>query len=272
MLKKFIRYLLLIIGALLIVNLFIVPLIEPSMIYFPTRVLGGNPGTVGLEYEDVYLKTADGVKINGWFVKNRRSNKVILLFHGNGGNLSHRLDTIQLLYYLPVNVFAIDYHGYGRSEGKPSEKNLYRDAQAAYNYLVNQKKYPPSRIFVLGSSIGGAVAVELAIREKIGGLILLRTFTSVRDMAPRVNPLYRWPIIWPRSKYDSIKKINKIKAPLFIVHSKKDEIIPYKMSVALYEKANQPKKLLLLEKGGHNDLIATPEYFHNLRKILKENR
>ncbi len=254
--------------ALLIVNLFIEPLVEPGMIYFPTRVMGGDPKTMGLEYEDVYLETADGVKINGWFVRNRASPKVVLLFHGNGGNLSHRLDMIQLLHALPANIFAIDYHGYGRSQGHPTEKNLYLDADAAYRYLVEQKNYPPSSIIVMGSSLGGAVGTYLATQKKIGGLVLLRTFTSTPAMAPRVNPLYRWPIIWPRSRFDSLSRMSRINVPVLIVHSKQDELIPYQMSVELYEKANQPKELLLLEKGGHNDLIAAPEYIKSLRWML----
>jgi fermentation-respiration switch protein FrsA (DUF1100 family) len=257
-----------IVGTLLIINLFIVPFLEPGMIYFPTKEIGKSPASIGIEYEDVYLETTDGIKINGWFIENKASDKVILHFHGNGGNLSNRLAIIQFLYNLPANIFIIDYHGYGKSQGKPSEKNLYLDAKAAYDFLVKKKKFPPSHVIVSGSSLGGGVATELASREKIGGLILLRTFTAIPDMAPRSNPLYRWPIVWIRSKYDNIGKIGKIDIPVLIVHSKKDEIIPYQMSVRLFEKANQPKKLILFEEGGHNNLIASPEYIMSLKKML----
>lgn len=267
--KKFVRYLWLIIGALFIINLFVVPMIEPGMIYYPSKEIGRTPSSIGLKYEDVYLKTADGVKINGWFVENKASNKVILHFHGNGGNLSNRLPVVKLLHDLPANIFIIDYHGYGISGGKPSEKNLYLDALASYNYLVKQKNYVPDDIIIMGSSIGGAVATYLAARERVGGVVLLRTFTSIGDMAPRVNPIYRWPIVWLRSKFNSLARISKIKAPLLIVHSKKDNVIPYQMSEALCRKANQPKKLLLLERGGHNDIISTPEYLDSLRQMLK---
>lgn len=269
--KRLARYLLMVVLGLLIVNLFIEPVVESRSLYFPVRVLGGDPASMGLEYEDVYLTTADGVKINGWFVKNETSPKVILLFHGNGGNLSHRLDTIRLLHALPSNIFAIDYHGFGRSGGQPSEKNLYLDAEAAYRYLVEEKNYSPSNIIIMGSSLGGAVATYLAEREKIGGLVLLRAFTSAPAMAPRVNPLYRWPIIWPRSRFDSLGRMSKIQVPLLIVHSRQDEMIPYQMAVALYERANQPKELLLLEKGGHNDPMAAPEYLKSLRRLLGRN-
>jgi len=264
--KKFISYLLVMFGALLIINLFIVPLIEPGMIYFPTKEIGMDPASVGLKYEDVYFKTSDGIKINGWLVKNNRSKKVILFFHGNGGNISHRMDLIKLLHALPASVFIIDYHGYGRSEGKPSEKNLYLDAKAAYDYLIKEKKYRPSQIVVMGSSLGGAVATELAVRERVGALILKSSFTSAKEMAVRMNPLYRIPIVWIRSDFDNLKKIGKVEVPVLIIHSKKDEMIPYQMSVALYEKANQPKRLLLLEKYRHNDFIRAPEYIRSLRQ------
>lgn len=267
--KKFIRYLLLILGTLLVINLFIVPLYEPTLIYFPTREIGQVPSSIGLAYEDVFIGTEDGVKINGWFVKNPASKKVILLFHGNGGNISHRLHLIRLLHVLPSSVFIIDYHGYGRSQGKPSEQNLYLDAEAAYAFLVKQKKYQPNQIIAMGSSLGGAVATHLAVNEKVGGLVLQKCFTTGAAMATRMNPLYRKPIIWIRSNFDSLSRIDKIDAPKLIVHSKEDEMIPYQMSVALYEKASEPKEFLLLEKGGHNDLIATKEYIEALRQILK---
>lgn len=269
MIKKFTRYLLVIIGTMVFINLFIVPLNEPSMIYFPTKEIIQVPSSIGLAYEDVFITTEDGAKINAWFIKNRASNKVILHFHGNGGNISHRLPLIRLLHSLPANVFIIDYRGYGRSEGKPSEENLYRDAKAAYDFLVKQKKYRPSQIIAMGSSLGGAVATYLAANEKVGGLVLLRTFTSGAVMAARMSPLYRKPIIWIRSNYDSLARIDKINCPKLIVHSKEDEIIPYRMSVALYEKASDPKKLLLLEKGRHDDLFASKGYIEALRQMLK---
>jgi fermentation-respiration switch protein FrsA (DUF1100 family) len=267
--KKAFRYLLTVLATLVILNLFLVPLIEPGMIYFPTKDLGRDPSSLGLEYEDVFLEAADGAKIHGWFIGDRASGKVILLFHGNGGNLSHRLPLIRLLHGLPANVFIIDYHGYGRSEGSPTEQNLYLDALAAYDFLRTQKKYSSPHIILYGSSLGGAVAVDLAAREKVGGVILESTFTSARDMAARMNFLYRWPIVWIRSRFDTLAKIALIKAPLLIVHSKEDEMIPYQMALALYQRAAQPKELLLLEKGGHNDFMMTPEYIKSLKEAVK---
>lgn len=267
--KRIIYYLLLIVGALVLINLFLVPVMEPTMIYLPTRGMGANPRSIGLPYEDVFVTCKDDVKINGWFVENKAADKVILLFHGNGGNISYRLPLISLLYRLPASIFIIDYHGYGKSEGKPAEKNLYLDADAAYNYLIEVKEYQPDQIIVMGSSLGGAVATYLAEKEKVGGLVLLRSFTSARDMAQLTMPLYRRPFIWIRSKFDSLERINKISAPKLIVHSKKDETIPYTMSEALYGKAADPKQLILLEEGSHNDLIVAKRYISALRRIVK---
>jgi fermentation-respiration switch protein FrsA (DUF1100 family) len=254
---------------LIILNLFVVPLIEPGMIYFPVKELDRDPASLGLEYEDLFVKTGDGKKINGWFIKNRSSEKVILLFHGNGGNISHRLPLLRLLHGLPASVFIIDYHGYGSSQGRPSEQNLYLDARAAYAYLRKQKKYPASSIILYGSSLGGAVAVDLAAQEKVGGIVLEGAFTSAREMARCISFFYRRPFVWIRSRFDSLEKIDSIKAPLLIIHSKEDEMIPYRMALALYERASEPKKLLLLERGSHNDFIMTAEYIKSLKKAVK---
>lgn len=239
------------------------------MIYFPIKRVDQNPGDIGLKYEDVFLKTADGKTIHGWLIENKDSNKIILYFHGNGGNIGHRLPIIEMLYPLPVNIFMIDYHGYGKSEGRASEQNLYLDAQAAYDYLIREKKYLPAHIILMGSSMGGAVALDLAVREKVGGVILKSTFTSAKDMAKDMLFFFRWPMVWVRSDFNSLEKIDSIKAPVLIIHSKEDEMIPYQMSLTLYEKAVEPKKLLLLEKGRHNDLIVTPEYIEGLRQMVK---
>jgi len=253
----------------LVINLLIVPRIEPGMIYFPTKEMGQDPASVGLKYEDVFLKTADGKKIHGWFIENNTSDKVILLFHGNGGNISHRLSKIKLLHFLPANVFIIDYHGYGKSEGEPCEQNLYLDAKAAYDYLIKEKKYTPSQVIVMGTSLGGGVATYLATQERVGALILESTFTSIYAMAPRKSPLYRRPIVWVRSRFDNLENIEKVNVPILIIHSEQDEVIPYQMSVALYEKANKPKKLVLLEKYKHGGFMTTPEYIEGLQKVLQ---
>ncbi|KAF0133289.1 MAG: phospholipase/carboxylesterase [Candidatus Saganbacteria bacterium] len=259
-------YLLMFLGGLLAVNLLVVPPVEQSILYLPSNDQYQMEGN--FNHEDVFLKTTDGVAIHGWFVKNETSQKVILYFHGNAGNLTYNVDQIKALSAVPLSVFAIDYHGFGQSGGQPTEKNLYLDAQAAYDYLVKQKKYPPEQIIIMGTSLGGAVATHLAAREKVGGVILESTFTSVRDMAQRMSGAYRRPIVWIRSDFNSLDNIALIDAPLLIVHSKEDKSVPCEMAQALYNKAKPPKKLLLLEKGEHSGLLlANQEYLNEVKQM-----
>jgi fermentation-respiration switch protein FrsA (DUF1100 family) len=271
MIKRLIFLIILLVGAVFLLNRFVVPRYEPFFIYFPTEEIAETPRSVGLNYEDVYITTDDKLEIHGWFVKNPNTNKVILFFHGNGGNIGDRLPLIKLLYKLPASVFIIDYHGYGQSEGAPSEENLYMDALAAYKYLVNVKKYRPSQIIAMGSSLGGAVAAYLAENQKVVGLVLQKTFTTAPEMAKEMNFFYQPPLVWVESDFDTLSRMSKIHAPKLIVHSREDEVIPFTMSVALYKKAIAPVKLLLVETGGHNDLIETKEYIDALRQILRSS-
>lgn len=266
--KKFLRLFLYIVLALLALNLLIVPFLEPTLIFFPVKHMGPDPMSIGLAYDDIYFKADDQARLNGWFVRNPASDKVILLLHGNGGNISHRLDLIKILRSLPANVFIIDYHGYGYSEGEPSEKKLYLAAKGAYDYLLKQKGYRPDQIIVMGSSLGAAVAVRLAADVEVGGLIMQKSFSRLKDMAVRMNPLYRKPFIWLTSRFDNLEQIKKVVEPKLIIHSKQDEIIPYQMSLDLYQAAQQPKTLLLLEQGGHNDIYSSPEYMEALRRHI----
>lgn len=269
MIKVFFRVFFVVTVSLLIFNVFIEPPLETKILYYPVKGMTGNPGTVNLVYEDINLRTSDGQIINGWFVPNKASKKVILYFHGNGGNISYRLDRIAFLHRLPVNIFIIDYRGFGRSQGTPSENGLYLDAKAAYDFLINQKKYQPDQIIIFGRSLGGAVAADLAGKEMASALILVSTFTSVKDLAVRTSPLWRWPIVWIRSEFNAFAKIDKIGIPIYFIHSRQDEVIPYQMSVALYNNARQPKKLLLEDSGGHNDFIVTREYIKMLQEAIR---
>lgn len=263
------RYILVILGTLIFVNLVVVPFLEPGMLYEPPSYdIKRTPKAIGLDYEDLYLPTADGEKINGWFVPAKGANKVFLVFHGNASNLGDQLDWIMLYHVIGANVLMIDYRGYGRSEGKPSEQNLYMDADAAYDYLVKQKKYSASQIIVLGNSLGGAVAIDLASRRKVGGLAVRSTFTSLKDLALGFNPFYRWPIIWFRSKYDSVSKISRARCPTVIFHSIEDEKMPFEMAVELYKKAALPKKIFLLERSEHDYYYPDVEFVNGLRWLM----
>lgn len=268
--KKLLGFVLLIIGALIFVNLLLEPLLEPGMLYSPTKIIAAYPDARAFKYEDVSLSSKNGRKINGWFFKNNRSRKAILYLHGNSDNIGAPLTlyTVRTFYRLPANVFAVDYQGYGKSEGTPSEENVYNDAEAAYAFLI-KKGFASRDIIVVGNSMGGAVATYLASKHEIGGLVLQRTFASVAEMAARKNPLYRFPIIWFRSSYNTLEMIKKVKAPVLIVHSKQDEVVPYQMAMEIFKNCPGQKKLITIETGRHDDDIFNQEYIQSLRVMLK---
>ncbi len=228
---------------------------QASLIYYPHQDLVATPDSIGLAYQDVDLVTSDGVAIHGWYLPHPNARGTLLFFHGNAGNISHRLDSIELFHRLGLAVLIIDYRGYGRSQGKPGEEGSYRDAEAAWNWLVGQQGVDPARIVVFGRSLGGAIATWLAHqqrgRDRPAALILESTFTSVPDMGAKLYPFL--PIRWlARIHYDSLSRIAEIEAPLWLAHGPADEIVPYEQGRRLFDAAAEPKQFFEL-RGGHND-------------------
>lgn len=224
---------------------------EDRFIYFPEKC---GPRPLPPHVEDVTFRTDDGVELHGWWARGRAPTWTILWFHGNAGNITHRYDVmLDLVDQLDVNVFLVDYRGYGRSQGSPSEKGLYLDALAAYRALLD-RGIPANRIVIFGKSLGGAVAVDLATRVPCGGLIVQSSFTSVGDLSKRVMPLFpaRW---FMRSKYDSLEKIRRVAAPKLVVHSRDDDLIPFAMGESLYSAAPEPKRHAWFDGADHNNLI-----------------
>jgi fermentation-respiration switch protein FrsA (DUF1100 family) len=248
---------------------------EPRMLYHPNREIERTPAQLGLTYEDITLTTSDGFRINGWFlpVKNLAEDGhvarlTVLFFHGNAGNISHRLEKIGILRDLGVNTFIIDYRGYGRSEGQPNEQGTYHDAQAAYEYLTQQRKLGPRSIVVYGESLGCAIAADLASKVEIRGLIMEEGFTSTADVVQKMFPFF--PIQWlVRNKYNTLSKMPRIHIPLLIFHSRDDEVIGFNHSQRLLAAANEPKQFVLLD-GGHNDAfeVSAPTYRAALSKFF----
>jgi len=238
------------------------------MIFYPYKTLQANPEDWGLEYEDVTLRTSDGVQLHGWFIPASGTNKTVLFFHGNAGNISHREDSIRIFHNIGVNVFIFDYRGYGNSEGTPGEKGLYLDARAAWNYLMEQRKFTSEDIILFGRSLGGVVATQLATEVKSAGLILESTFTSARDMARIIMPLLS-RLIFIRYQFNSIGRIKDIKQPLLVLHSPQDDIIPYQLGVRLFENANEPRSFVKM-KGDHNTgfITSQPEYALALKDFI----
>jgi fermentation-respiration switch protein FrsA (DUF1100 family) len=246
---------LLLIGAVLYLGLLLfLYLYQDRLLYLPdlpSRKVDVTPEDIGLVYESVTLSAEDGVKTDGWYLPHPSARATLLFFHGNAGNISHRLDSLALFHSLGLSVLIIDYRGYGRSEGRPKEAGIYRDADAAWRHLVDTRQIAPEHILLFGRSFGGAVAAYLASRQPALGLILESTFTSAPDMAAQ---LYPWlPARWlTRFNYDSRGRLAHIHTPLLVIHSRQDDIIPFSHGETLYAEGRQPKRFFELN-GSHND-------------------
>ncbi len=247
-------------------------ILENQLIYFPTRYPEGlwDPKAVtansGCTIEDQFFLTSDGLKLHGWLCRPMHAegltgDMVLLVFHGNAGNLSQRAELLFRLAMTPAQVFIIDYRGYGRSEGKPTEKGLYLDARAAWDHLVGKRSFSPDQIVLFGKSLGGAVAVDLATEVKPAGLIVQSSFTSVPDMAAVHFPFVPKALI--RTRMDSLSKIGGIKVPKLLIHSSADEVVPFEMGRRLYEAASEPKRFFAVEGAGHNETLVVGGHAYN---------
>jgi alpha-beta hydrolase superfamily lysophospholipase len=243
---------------------------QKHFLYFPLKELEATPQDIGLPFKEVNLKTSDDCQIHGWFIGDQKAKDVVLFYHGNAGNISHRLDSIDIFYRLGFNVFIFDYRGYGRSEGDPSEEGTYLDSEAAWQYLVNKEKIPPKQIILFGRSLGGAIAACQATKVKAKCIILESTFTSVPDFGARIYPFL--PIRWiSKFLYDTRANLKHIDIPVLIIHSQDDELIPFSYGKQLYKAANQPKELLILT-GSHNEGFLESEriYKKGLKTFLSK--
>lgn len=245
---------------------------ERRMIFYPTRQLNWLPSQSGLAFQDLRLRCADGVTIHGWFIPAPApSRATVLFFHGNAGNISHRLDKIFILRDLQLDVCIVDYHGYGQSEGKPSEKTTYLDADAAYQWLTRDKGINPRQILVWGESLGGGVATYLAAKQPVGGLVLESTFTSLPDVARTIYPFLptRWLMA---NRYDSLSRIRQVQVPVLSLHSPQDEIIPYRLGRQLFDAAPGPKQFVDLV-GDHNGgfLLSGDRYREGIQRFLDDH-
>ncbi len=226
---------------------------QSRLIYFPEteQDISFTPTQIGLAYESVKISTTDNETLHGWFVPTPEAKATVLFFHGNAGNISHRMDYLPMFHRLGYNLFIIDYRGYGQSSGSPSESGTYQDAQAAWRYLVEDKGVVPSRVVIFGESLGGAVASWLAAREKPGALVLASAFTSVPDMATKIYPFLPVHLI-SRFDYNTLESLRSVACPVLVAHSPEDEIVPFKHGQKLYQAAPEPKQFLTLQ-GGHNN-------------------
>ena len=225
--------------------------------------------TAARPFEDAFFKTSDGVELNGWYFAPQTNSLLghfaVLICHGNGGNISDRADLYRACMRTGVAVFAFDYRGYGRSHGRASEEGTYLDAQAAYRWLTNKGF---SKVIAYGESLGGGIASELCLREKMSGLILQSTFTSIPEIGAEIFP---WlPVRWlAKIKYDTHAKLPRLTIPVLVMHSRADELAPFRQAERNYAVARDPK-LFWEIRGGHNEALEDrPLFIEGIEKFLR---
>lgn len=244
--------------------------VEEKFIFYPSPKIEQTPADVGLPFDDIFFTSDDGVRLNGWFVPHPGAGLTLLWFHGNAGNISHRVENIRLLHdKVEINIFIFDYRGYGRSAGKVSEDGTYRDGEAALEYLRSRGDVDPEKIVFFGRSLGAAVAAEVAARQRCLALVLESPFASVREMARVAFPfLPIGPFL--RTRYDTVEKIKKVRVPLLVLHGDQDEIVPFAQGRKVFEAAPEPKEFYTIRGAHHNDtyMVGGDAYFAALRGFM----
>lgn len=243
---------------------------QHRLVYLPQATLHTTPAALGLAFQDRWITTADGLRLHAWWIPGSTAAPAVLFLHGNAGNISHRLDTIALLTQLGASVLILDYRGYGRSEGTPDEHGSYEDARAALAYLNTELGMPGDRVIVFGRSLGGAIASWLAAHHECAGLVLESTWTSLPDLAATIYPLFPVRLL-ARIHYDSRSRIGAARCPVLVVHSRDDEIVPFRHAERLYAAAREPKQLLIIS-GGHNEgfLSSGAHYREGITRFLRQ--
>ncbi len=272
-------------GAVLFVVLIAVGvfLFQDRLVYFPAPYPTGRWDEVdalrqkqqlGFELEDRFFDASDGVHLHAWLAKNPKATPngpFLLWFHGNAGNLTYFLDDYKATFSnLPVEGLLVEYRGFGRSEGDPSEEGLYADAEGAWTYLTQTLNVPPERIVVYGFSLGGGVATELASRHEPAGLVVQSSFTSIPDVANSIAPVV--PDSWVKSQMRSVDKVAQIHCPKLFVHSTGDRLIPFELGKQLFQAASEPKAFYKIEGFGHNETLigGGADYLNRLGQFLKQ--
>ena len=247
--------------------------LEQMFLYFPDRQLVTTPATMRLEYEDVFFSAADGTQLHGWYLPGEAGEPVLVFCHGNAGNISHRVDNLRLLRQLGLAVFIISYRGYGRSEGKPSEDGTYSDMRGALSWLKD-KGWRAERMIYFGRSVGAGVALQLALEQPPGALVLESPFTSIPAMG-RLHYSLLWTLGgWALdARYDNLEKIGRLKSPLLVFHGDRDDIVPHRMGKELFDRAPQPKSFYSIAGAAHNDTygVGGAAYWQRWRELIKEN-
>jgi uncharacterized protein len=255
-----------------VLALVLVRVFESRLLFFPNYPgrLGGDWNPRALPVQDVSLASSDGTRLQAWWIPNDQAKFTFLAFHGNAGNVADRVSVYQFLRDTPANVLALEYRGYGRSEGNPSEAGFYRDAEAAYLYLVNRKGMDPSKVLSFGQSLGTAVAAHLAAQHEVGGLVLEAPFLSATRVARRVFWFLPGLGLLLRSQFDTEERLKEINVPVLIVHCSQDPVVPFGLGREVYDAARPPKEFLKIDSYCHEEasVIAPDKYRASLRKFL----
>lgn len=264
-------------GIILVISILLfimISALENQMIYYPAKYPDGfwEPERFGVTAEDCWLTAEDGVRLHGWYAEGIDSDLDITLlwYHGNAGNITHRLENMRDLLNLGVNVFIIDYRGYGKSDGSPDEPGIYKDGIAAYDYLITEKEHTKENIVLFGKSLGAAVAVEVATQRGVRGMILESAFTDAKAMANIIMPFLPVGAVIS-SKFNSIGKIKNMYVPVLFTHGDRDTIVPVDLGKKLFEAANEPKEFYTIHGADHNDtyIVGGEEYYNKIKQFLE---
>ena len=246
---------------------------QAKLLFFPDTVIVYTPSSIGLIYDRISLITKDNVNISAWYVpvsSGDTERGTILFCHGNAGNISHRLGLIKIFHDLGMNILIFDYRGYGESDGKPSEKGMYRDVEAAWDFLITTKQIPENKIIIVGRSLGGAIGAYIAQNRDPQGLILDSTFVSVNDLGAE---LYRFiPVrIMSRFSFNTVKYLRNVTAPVLVIHSRNDDVVPFHQGQKVFESAQGNKSFLEIT-GLHNDgyLTSAQRYAEGLESFISQ--
>ncbi|HYN85395.1 MAG TPA: alpha/beta hydrolase [Pyrinomonadaceae bacterium] len=250
---------------------------ERAVVFHPEAYDAARPWRLPERAEDVWFETSDGVRLHGWLVRAEREppDATVVYFHGNGGNLSY-LDWLAAhLARRRLDVLLFDYRGYGRSGGAVAdEAALYRDAEAAYEFVTRTRGVNPERVVLYGQSLGTAAAADVAARKTCGALVLESGLSSASDMAALVLPFApRWTHRLGRNRLDSARKLASVRCPVMVAHGDRDATIPVEQGRALYAAAREPKRLRIVAGAGHNDLVAVAgeEYLDEIASFIRES-
>lgn len=244
---------------------------EDRLIFQPSVEIVRTPRDAGLEFQDYFFTTPDGTRLNGWFIPHLEAIATLVWFHGNAGNISHRVENIKLLHdKVRINIFIFDYRGYGRSEGSVSEEGTYLDGAAALEFVTKQLRVETKNLIIFGRSLGAAVAAEMASQFDSRALILETPFASIREMAQAVFPaLPIGPFL--QTRYDVLEKVRRIRVPLLILHGDRDEVVPYQQGKKVFEAAQEPKSFYTIRGAHHNDtfIVGGDAYFQRFRSFVE---